>query len=223
MKDHKKLIDYLPPFLAEYREYKRLMSTIQDEEDGIVQNVDDALNDTFIELATEKGIERWENMLSIIPSPTATLEERRAAIKFKLNITLPYTLKALRKMLDDLLGPDQYYMAMTDVYELTVLIELSSAYMQETVASMLRKVVPANIGPNIQLRYVQHLTYNDISRHREMSRYDHEYLRTVGIVEPLEGHIITYYTEFGTPPDNIEFDDTYVLTEDDLPELTYKE
>lgn len=220
MKEHKKLIDYLPPFIAEYREYRRLFAALQEEDDSILGKISDSLNDTYVDLATLKGIERWENMLSIVPDSEATLEERRAAIRFRMNITLPYTLKALRKMLDDLVGPGNYYCEMTGEFELTVMVDVASSYMRNAVNTMLAKIIPANIGLTIGIRYVQHLTYNDIYIHGDMSQYDHTYLRTVGIIEPLTGKIIRYSTNYGTQPLPIRFEDSYTLTEEDLPELT---
>lgn len=219
MIEHKKLIDYLPPFLAEYREYKRLNASLQKEVNSILEKTENALNDTFVNLATLDGIKRWENMLGIIPSADATIEERRAAIEFKLNTTLPYTFKALKHMLDNLLGADQYWMGMTDVFELTIMIELTSSYMQDTVSTMVAKIIPANIGLRIELRFIQHLTYNDIYKHKELAQYNHEYLRTVGVIEHITEHVISYQTEHGTPPNPIVFKDSYILQEKDLPDL----
>lgn len=82
--EHKPLIEYLPPFLAEYREYRRLFDVLWDEiseKDGsILERTDLALKNTFIEEADLEGIKHWEAMLDIVPPAGSTLEERRRIV-----------------------------------------------------------------------------------------------------------------------------------------------
>lgn len=82
--EHKPLIEYLPPFLAEYREYRRLFDALQyeisEKDNSILERVDFALKNTFIEEANAEGIRHWEKILGIIPPAGSTLEERRRIV-----------------------------------------------------------------------------------------------------------------------------------------------
>lgn len=186
MIEHKPLIDYLPPFLQEYREYKRLFNVLQDEisenPKAILKKVESAETNTFIALAGIDGIEHYEKMFKIIPNAQATLEDRRMTILAKLNASLPYTYKILQATLDNLLGAEQYRMEMTDVYELTIWIAKSSYFQRATVKELLDKILPANIGTKIELKYNQHQTFINVLTHDEMSNYTHQQLREDKIV-----------------------------------------
>lgn len=179
--DHKKLIDYLPPFLAEYREYRRLFSAVQGEisenDNSILEQTEIALNNTFLALTNEAGIRHWERMLSIVPSVEATLEDRREVIRMKLVGERPYTFRKLKEMLDKLLGADSYQMYMSGPYEITVLVELTSRFQYAAAVDLIRRIIPANIGCNISLRWMQHKDYNGRYRHNEMTPYTHSGLK----------------------------------------------
>lgn len=179
--EHKPLIDYLPPFLAEYREYRYLFDAlwgeISENDQSILDRIESALNDTFIASVDEAGIRRWEKMLSIIPSVEASLEDRREIIRMKLVGERPYTYEKLEELLNKLLGEDQYVMQMTSAYELSVLVELTSRFQYAAAVDLLNKIVPANIGVNVGLRYNQHNKYIGIYTHDQMAAYTHQQLK----------------------------------------------
>lgn len=177
MIEHKKLIDYLPPFLAEYREYKRLFAVVQAEDDSILQKVENSLNDTYIDLATADGIARWEKLLSITPTEQATLEERRIAIKLKFNKYLPYTMKVLRQMLDDLLGSGKYILTFNPPFSIYLGVDISGQYLLNTVKDMLGKVLPANLESTVEIIIVDYDYYNGNFTHDELRDFTYEEMR----------------------------------------------
>lgn len=62
--------------------------------------------DLHIATATEEGIARREKIYGIKPSDTATLEERRFALRLRAADSREYTEKYLRQQLDNLVGAD---------------------------------------------------------------------------------------------------------------------
>lgn len=183
MIEHKPLIEYLPPFLAEYREYRRLFAVLQDEISekprSILKRTEAALDNTFIALADEEGIRHWEKMLSIVPSVEATIEDRREIIRMKLVGERPYTYRKLEELLDKLLGSGGYHMEMTGDYEMTVLVELTSKYQYAAAVDLLTRILPANIKCNVGLRYRQYSYFNGIYTHDQMAQYTHSGLKEV--------------------------------------------
>ena len=71
------LIDYLPPVLQGVREFGMIMDIEQEEISRLWGAIEAALNDQFIQVATEYGISRWESILGIVPKGTDTLDDRR--------------------------------------------------------------------------------------------------------------------------------------------------
>lgn len=177
MIEHKKLIEYLPPFLAEYREYRRLFAVLQAEEDAILQRVDKALTSTYIAIADGEGVARWEGMLGIVPNAQETLEDRRESIKMKLAGSKPYTYRKLVEILDGLLGEGEYQLNMVpEEFRLTVLVELTSRFQQEAVDNLLKRIVPANMICIVGVRYRQYGELKPYS-HEDLSAYTYYDLR----------------------------------------------
>lgn len=183
MIEHKLLIEYLPPFLQEYREYRRLFTALQEEisegEQSILGRIETALDDTFIVTATAEGIQRWEQMLGVIPSVESTLDDRREVIRMKLVGERPYTMIKLREILDKLLGVNRYTLKFVGPYELKLQIELTSKFQRAAAADLIERIIPANILCNITLRYRKYNYFNKKYSHNQMSKYTHSGLKEV--------------------------------------------
>lgn len=177
MIEHKPLIEYLPEFLAEYREYKRYFEALQAEDDSLLTLIDRALQDTFISEVDLDGIRRWEKMLGIIPNVEETLEDRRANIQFRMSGRRPFTLRMLSRILDTMLGAGEYTSEMTGPFDLRVRVALTSKYQLGAVNTLIRKLVPANVRLVVELMYHQQQEYNGIYTHAEMASYTHAALK----------------------------------------------
>lgn len=177
--EHKKLIEHLPPFLAEYREYRRLFGVLQDEVDDIIAKAEKALNNTFPALADEEGISHWERMLGITPVVASPLDDRREVIRMKLAGERPYTFRKLTELLDKLLGVDGYHIEETAAFEMTVLVALTSRIQYAAAEDLLNRILPANISLTLGLLYRQHDYFNGIYTHDQMAAYTHAGLREV--------------------------------------------
>lgn len=183
--EHKPLIEYLPHFLAEYREYQRLFDVLWDEisekNGSILKRTDRALQDTFIAEADLAGVKRWEQMLHIVPNVEETLEERREDIRIKMAGRRPFTMRKLKEILDGLVGEGEYTMEMTDTFVLMIRVALTSKYQRGSIQTLARKVAPANIQLVMELLYHQYLEYDGVMTHNQMAAYTHSQLRE----EPL--------------------------------------
>lgn len=162
------LIEYLPQVLREVREYKALMETEQSEIVDLWDALEGALKDQFITEATINGVLRLEKILKIAPKATDSLNDRRFRILARLNEQLPYTFRGLEEKLNALCGVDGYTVELTHgSYTLKVRIELVVKKQFDEVDQLLKRIVPANLIIDIDLRYNQHMTIGD---------YTHEYL-----------------------------------------------
>lgn len=183
MIEHKALIDYLPPFLAEYREYKRLFTALQEElsekPNSILNRVEAALDNTFIATADAEGVKQWEAMLGIVPSLESTLDDRREVVRMRLVGERPYTMIKLRELLDKLLGIGRYSLEMTGPYEMELQIELVSKFQFAAAEDLIKRILPANILCRIGLRYRQNDYFNGKYTHDQMSKYTHSGLKEV--------------------------------------------
>jgi hypothetical protein len=151
----RRLIDYLPPAIRNVREYRAIMDGgEQDEIAALWDAVDAAFDDQFMDSATANGVGRWESILGIRPKGTDTLDARKFRILTRLNEQLPYTLPALRNMLQSLCGEDGYSVeAQNGLYALTVKIALVAKSNFDDVDALLKKVVPANMAVALELKY----------------------------------------------------------------------
>lgn len=89
-----KILEYLPPFLREYREFGAIANAEEPELQRITEEGLRILRNQFIETADEDGIAEFEKMLGILPSKSDSLESRRARVFSRWFTELPYTLKA---------------------------------------------------------------------------------------------------------------------------------
>jgi len=110
------------------------------------------LDNQFIQTLTEYGVGRWEKMLDIAPKATWTLDERRFAVLLRLAESLPYTFRALERMLGELCGNDGYSLDLNG-YSLGVKIALTAKNKVDEVRAMLRRVCPANLAIEVALLY----------------------------------------------------------------------
>lgn len=146
--EHKRLIELLPDFLQQYREYQVIMDAEQEELDRIQQRISDLLSDAFTDTATEEGIARREQMYHMAPEG-ASLEERRLAVKTQESGLLPYTIRQYRNMLSAICGEGTYQVDLDpQAYTLHVTLDAEQAGKNEytLLAAVRRKRVTLEEG-----------------------------------------------------------------------------
>ena len=173
----KKLQDYLPPILLKTYEFPLLCDTEQREFDRLNTAVDEVLDAQFVSTAGERGIERYEQIFSIVPQDTDTLDERRFRVLAKINAQLPFSIRRLRQQLATLCGDDGYKLEVNGgVYTLTVNVALTAKRNQQAVEELLADIVPANMVCTTSLLYNQHA---DLTRftHAQLALLTHFEIR----------------------------------------------
>lgn len=173
----KKLNEYLPPILLKTYEFPLLCDTEQREFDRLNTAVDEVLNAQFVSTAGERGIERYEQIFSIVPQDTDTLDERRFRVLAKINAQLPFSIRRLRQQLATLCGEDGYKLELDGGrYTLTVKVALTAKRNQQAVEELLANIVPANMVCTTSLLYNQHA---DLTRftHAQLALLTHFEIR----------------------------------------------
>ena len=142
----RKLIDYLPEVLKNYKEFQKTFEAEEPEFKNLQDELSKVLKDLFVEDATERGVKRWEKILKIVPKATNSLENRKFKILSKITRKLPFTLRVLQQMLETLCGKNNCEIELRhNDYEIEVRINLGNNNNIMDVLSLLEIVIPANL------------------------------------------------------------------------------
>lgn len=168
---------YQPLIIKDYREFKEIAEIENTILTDCWSSSNNVFLDQFIETLTDNGCKRWEKILNIQPKGTDTLEVRRFRIKSRINEDLPYTYNALVNVLNSLCGEGQYTINLyNNEYRLKILIELTAKKLFDEVESTVKRMIPANLILEVDLRYNQHKTLSKYT-HKQLSKYTHIELR----------------------------------------------
>lgn len=140
-----KLIDYLPPFLKNVREYKEIFRVVDDELEILSNRIDNILREVRINTAESYGLDRYEKIYGI-SNDTTDIATRRYNILNKKNNKLPYSLRWLIHKLDSTVGKENYILKI-DYNNRKIRIEIMSLYQNIAVSlnKDLREQLPANM------------------------------------------------------------------------------
>lgn len=169
---HNRLPDVLKPF----KEYQNIMETENQETNNLTEKIKQALNNSFFLLADEKNIEKYEEMLNIIPKSDQTLEERRFGILVKYQESRPFTFTLLQQQLDVLCNKDYWLEIHPERYFIKIMLALKTKHTITAVKEMVARMLPANMVSEITLKYNQHKTFKP-KTHEELKAYRHLELR----------------------------------------------
>lgn len=175
----RKLIDYLPHILRDVREYKTILNDGEESEVSDLWGcLENALNDQFIQDATENGIARWERILNITPKANWTLDERRFEVLTKVNEQIPFTITSLKDHLNALCGEDGYSVEL-DAKTFTLYVEIALAEQNKynAVVTLLNRIVPANMVIDVSIKYNKNYLLERWT-HQGLTAYTHEELRS---------------------------------------------
>ena len=160
---------YQPSVVKDYKEFKEISKRENKVLTDSWTDSNSVFLDQFIETLTENGCKRWEKILGIQPKGTDTLQVRRFRIKSRINEDLPYTWRSLENVLNSLCGKESYAMTLyNDEYRLKKLFD--------EVESTVKRMIPANLILEVELRYNQHLHLKAFT-HEYLKAYTHDGLR----------------------------------------------
>lgn len=136
---------YYPNVIANADEFKQLAILENEEFKSIWEVLFKWFKNRFVSEADLEGVRRWEQMLKIIPSKEATLEDRKQFILRRINTILPYTIRRLQQILNAVYGDDFAVVSTNKKYELWVDIDNRIILKTSSMRTLLRAIIPANL------------------------------------------------------------------------------
>lgn len=144
--ERKALIDLLPEFMKQFKEFKEMMKAEDEMLSVIDEQMQMVLDNAFISECNETGLKKYEDILHITPDAEDTIEERRTRVLLHWNDSLPYTIKVLIAKLNNFCGEENYKIEYLPViYKLTVILNIVGLNMAEDVQELLEKIIPLNM------------------------------------------------------------------------------
>ena len=136
---------YYPNVIANSDEFKQLAILENEEFKSIWEVLFKWFKNRFVSETDLEGVRRWEQMLKIIPSKEATLEDRKQFILRRINTILPYTIRRLQQILNAVYGDDFAVVSTNKKYELWVDIDNRIILKTPSMRTLLRAIIPANL------------------------------------------------------------------------------
>lgn len=148
----RKLIEYLPEFMREFREMQVIMDVVQEQIALLHDTKDAVFNNNFIESLDEAGCERWERILNLNKGDFS-IEERRNQILGRIVEQRPFTMQTLKRQLSAICGENGYAVELRKPFDLVVRLSMHQQGRLEAVETLLKRIVPANINIDLSLKY----------------------------------------------------------------------
>ena len=165
------LLDYLPPFMREYRELKYIMAAEQPECQALCNSSETIKDNQFIVSCNEQGIAKFEDMLEITPLSGETLQDRKAKALARWIDSIPYTMRVLSRKLDALFGAGNHTETLdNDKFTISVEVTLSGSSFIRTLDELLTNILPANL-----LWDTLYIGTADIEFETELELYETDY------------------------------------------------
>lgn len=143
------LMNFVPFFMRDVLEFKHIVDTENIEFD-LLQDVGiDMMSNQFVQDSTEYGVERWEKILNLVPSPNESLEDRKRMILIWINNTAPYTIRNLKKILMNMCEEDLEIYYENETFTLTIRFFSDLHGKLEKIQGLLNEIVPANLVVNV--------------------------------------------------------------------------
>lgn len=143
----KRIVDintYWPTIVRDTEQFGQIAVAENEEFNRLSECIFRALEDSFIESATEYGVKRWESMLQIAPSASDTLDDRKARILTYLNLKLPYTWRVLKQLIAGVVGEDNFEMSLDNDTQ-TLSIKCYDEH-YDSISTLVSRVIPMNLN-----------------------------------------------------------------------------
>jgi hypothetical protein len=141
-----KLIDYLPPFVQNYREIQGIMDAENPEFQSIEDESEIIMNNQFITTCNLVGIKRFESILKITPSINDTLESRISRVLMRWNDVVPYTWNYFLKRLEILCGEGNFTITeLLDIYKIEIETHLDLYGQVDELQYLFSYMLPSNL------------------------------------------------------------------------------
>lgn len=143
------MIDIKPYFPSLYNNILEIDNLVKAENDlfeDLNSEFDKAIRNEYVVTADKETIKRYETLLRITDGDDKELSFRRQRILNRLAMNMPFTIKALKQKLDELIGKGNYNV-FVDPDRFTLYVEskiLNQVWFNETYITI-HKMKPANI------------------------------------------------------------------------------
>ncbi|MDK0979341.1 DUF2313 domain-containing protein [Clostridium perfringens] len=143
------MIDIKPYFPSLYKNILEIDNLVKVENDlfeNLNSEFDKAIRNEYVVTADKETIKRYETLLRITDGDDKELGFRRQRILNRLAMNMPFTIKALKQKLDELIGKGNYNV-FVDPDRFTLYVEskiLNQVWFNETYITI-HKMKPANI------------------------------------------------------------------------------
>ena len=153
-----KLIEYLPHFLHEVKEFKAIFNAEDDEINILYPSIESIFAEAIIMYCSEGRVAEWEKALKVVPQ--GTLEERRYFIKALLRGSGKLNETKIKSIVEAFTGGE----AIVSLEDSTVVVKIlppnnGEVYRFLDVERALKPLIPAHLGLSI-IRYYS--TWGDI-------------------------------------------------------------
>lgn len=129
-----------------FSQFIKIEEDMLNDTDGVLDTYQSTINDWWIITSTVRGVEIYEDMLDILPSPLETLEFRKQRIINRLSLVPPLSMPFLRQRLDAILGKDKYNAYLNyDTYTLYIENAAPNVSVAEELYYTVSRIKPANI------------------------------------------------------------------------------
>ena len=146
-----KLIEYMPLFLQDVREFQEIFKVEDKEIDSLKEQIENVLKEIIVTTAEGYGLDRYEKIYNI-QNTTTDVETRRFNILSKINNRLPYSINWLINKLNNTVGPENYTLNV-DHNNYSVKIEIMALFQDIAILLNrdLREQLPANLIITVNL------------------------------------------------------------------------
>lgn len=139
------ILQYLPEYLQEIREYKEICSTEDIELEQLENKIEEVIKEVNVQTASDYGLSRYEKIFNIV-NTTTDIDERRFKVRSKLINQLPFNMKWLNNKLKNLVGEDNYKIVL-DAEKYTITVQISHIFpdIANVLINDFSKQFPANL------------------------------------------------------------------------------
>lgn len=164
-----KLIEYMPPFLKDVREFNKIFDAEDMELENLNYNIKKMLTEVIVKMADSYGLDRYENIYNI-SNTSNNIEIRRINILNKINDILPFTLKWLYNKLEEALGKGNFNIDIDyNNYSIKITILGLSMEIADIYRENLRQQLPANMVIVFELQIDNNIVIGSTITQKEYS------------------------------------------------------
>ena len=150
----KKLIEYLPPILQDFAEFKALFAAEQTETNGLRTAIEQMSADSFLDTASEQAVRRYEKILNINPTTGQSIGDRKSALIAKWRTVGKVDLKMLQNIADSWKNGETDVSFAEGKIKLTFVGDYGVPSNINTLIKALNEVKPAHLPLEYNFKYL---------------------------------------------------------------------